>query len=279
MNRILVVVGLVVAIFVGVSSCEQIDAGHVGVKVNMYGSDKGVGGVTECTGMVFYNPITTKIYEFPTFIQHKEYTKTDDRDNSFVVNSKDGSEFRVSPIVNYSVQREKVPAIFSKYRRSLPEIEEGFLKTAVYDAFRLAANKYTADGLISNREVFEQEVRKILVSQLLKEGFVLNQFTSNLVYPNSFKNAINAKNNAVQAALMAENKVKQAEAEAKIKVAKANGEAESMLAIARAEAEANTLKQRTLSPMLIQQQWIEKWKGNVPTTTLGSNTSVMYGLK
>ena len=279
MNRILIVVGLVVAIFVGVSSCEQIDAGHVGVKVNMYGSDKGVGGVTECTGMVFYNPITTKIYEFPTFIQHKEYTKTDDRDNSFVVNSKDGSEFRVSPIVNYSVQREKVPAIFSKYRRSLPEIEEGFLKTAVYDAFRLAANKYTADGLISNREVFEQEVRRILVNQLLKEGFVLNQFTSNLVYPTSFKNAINAKNNAVQAALMAENKVKQAEAEAKIKVATANGNAEALLANARAEAESNRLRQQTLTPMLIQQQWIEKWKGNVPTTQLGGNTSVMYGLK
>ena len=279
MNRILVVVGLVVAILVGVSSCEQIDAGHVGVKVNMYGSDKGVGGVAECTGMVFYNPIITKIYEFPTFIQHKEYTKTDQGDNSFVVNSKDGSEFRVSPIVNYSVQREKVPAIFSKYRRSLPEIEDGFLKTAVYDAFRLAANKYTADGLISNREIFEQEVRRILVNQLLKEGFVLNQFTSNLVYPNSFKNAINAKNNAVQAALMAENKVKQAEAEAKIKVAKANGDAESMLAIARAEAESNRLRQSTLTPLLIQQQWIEKWKGNVPTTTLGSGTNVMYGLK
>jgi len=279
MTRILIAVGLVVAILVGVSSCEQIDAGHVGVKVNMYGSDKGVGGVTECTGMVFYNPITTKIYEFPTFIQHKEYTKTDQGDNSFVVNSKDGSEFRVSPIVNYSVQREKVPAIFSKYRRSLPEIEDGFLKTAVYDAFRLAANKYTADGLISNREIFEQEVRRILVNQLLKEGFVLNQFTSNLVYPNSFKNAINAKNNAVQAALMAENKVKQAEAEAKIKVAKANGDAESMLAIARAEAESNRLRQSTLTPLLIQQQWIEKWKGNVPTTTLGSGTNVMYGLK
>lgn len=275
MNRILVVLGLIVAILVGVSSCERIDAGHVGVKVNMYGSGKGVNDVTEVTGWVFYNPISTKIYEFPTFIQHKEYTG----DNSFIVNSKDGSEFSVSPIMNYSVQREKVPAIFAKYRRSLEEIEEGFLKTAVYDAFRLATNKYTADGLIGNREVFEQEVRKLLEAQLLKEGFVINQFTSNLVYPDSFKKAINAKNNAVQAALMAENKVKQAEAEAKIKIATANGNAEAMLANARAEAESNRLRQQTLTPMLIQQQWIEKWKGNVPTTTLGSNTSVMYGLK
>jgi regulator of protease activity HflC (stomatin/prohibitin superfamily) len=258
-----------------VNSCERIDAGHVGVKVDMYGSGKGVNDVTECTGVVFYNPITTKIYEFPTFIQHKEYKD----DNSFVVNSKDGSEFSVSPIMNYSVQREKVPAIFAKYRRSLEEIEEGFLKTAVYDAFRLATNKYTADGLIGNREVFEVEVRRLLEAQLLKEGFVINQFTSNLVYPDSFKKAINAKNNAVQSALMAENKVKQAEAEAKIKVATANGNAEALLANARAEAESNRLRQQTLTPMLLQQQWIEKWRGNVPTTQLGTNTQVLYGLK
>jgi len=279
MNRILVGLGVVVLLVVGVFSCERIDAGHVGVKVNLYGSGKGVSDVTECTGLVFYNPMSTKIYEFPTYIQHKEYKKSDEGDNSFIVNSKDGSEFSVSPIMNYSVQREKVPAIFAKYRRSLPEIEEGFLKTAVYDAFRLAANKYTADGLISNREVFEVEVRRILVSQLQKEGFILNQFTSNLIYPDSFKKAINAKNNAVQSALMAENKVKQAEAEAKIKVATANGNAEALLANARAEAESNRLRQQTLTPMLIQQQWIEKWKGNVPTTQLGSGTSVLYGLK
>ena len=260
MNRILIAVGLVVAILVGISSCERIDAGHVGVKVNLYGSGKGVSDVTECTGLVFYNPMSTKIYEFPTYIQHKEYKKSEDGDNSFIVNSKDGSEFSVSPIMNYSVQREKVPAIFAKYRRSLPEIEEGFLKTAVYDAFRLAANKYTADGLISNREVFETEVRRILVTQLQKEGFILNQFTSNLIYPDSFKKAINAKNNAVQSALMAENKVKQAEAEAKIKVATANGNAEALLANARAEAESNRLRQQTLTPMLLQQQWIEAWR-------------------
>jgi regulator of protease activity HflC (stomatin/prohibitin superfamily) len=275
MNRILVILGLVVLSLVGVSSCERIDAGHVGVKVNMYGTGKGVNDITEVTGWVFYNPISTKIYEFPTFIQHKEYID----DNSFIVNSKDGSEFSVSPIMNYSVQREKVPAIFAKYRRSLEQIEEGFLKTAVYDAFRLATNKYTADDLISNRALFEIEVRRLLDNQLLAEGFVINQFTSNLVYPNTFKKSIEAKNNAVQAALMAENKVKQAEAEAKIKIAKANGDAEALLANARAEAESNRLRQQTLTPMLLQQQWIEKWKGNVPTTQLGANTQVLYGLK
>ena len=87
MRRILVAVGIVVLLFTMAMSCERIDAGHVGVKVDMYGSGKGVNDVTECTGVVFYNPITTKIYEFTTFIQHKQYKD----DNSFVVNSKDGS--------------------------------------------------------------------------------------------------------------------------------------------------------------------------------------------
>ena len=242
------------------NSCERIDAGHVGVKVNQYGDNKGVDDVTAVTGMVFYNPITTRIYEFPTFIQHKEYKG----ENSFVVNSKDGSEFSVSPIMNYSVQRDKVPLIFAKYRRPLEDIEEGFLKTAVYDAFRLATNKYTADELISNRAIFEVEVRRLLDGQLLKEGFTINQFTSNLIYPETFKKSIEAKNNAVQAALRAENEVKTAEAQSKIKVATAEGNAQAMLTSAKAEAESNRMKQVTLTPLLLQLEYINKWDGKLP---------------
>jgi regulator of protease activity HflC (stomatin/prohibitin superfamily) len=242
------------------ASCERIDAGHVGVKVNLYGSQKGIDGITEVTGMVFYNPFTTKIYEFPTYVQHKEYTG----EESFSINSKDGSEFKVSPIVNYQIITEKVPFIFGKYRRSLEQIENGFLKTAVYDAFRIATNGYTADSLISNRENFETKVRSILEKQLNAEGFLIQQFTSNLVYPETFVNAIDAKNNAVQQALKAENDVRTAEANAKIKIATADGNAQSLIIQAKAEAEANRLKQSTLTQLLIQQQFIERWDGKLP---------------
>ncbi len=260
MRNILIGVGLFFTLTFLFFSCERIDAGHVGVKVNQYGDNKGVDDVVAVTGMVFFNPFTTAIYEFPTFIQHKEYKG----ENSFVVNSKDGSEFSVSPIMNYSVQREKVPTIFSKYRRPLEDIEEGFLKTAVYDAFRLATNKYTADELIGNRQAYEIEVRRLLDGQLLKEGFVINQFTSNLIYPETFKKSIEAKNNAVQAALRAENEVKTAEAQAKIKVATAEGNAQAMLTSAKAEAESNRLKQATLTPLLLQLEYINKWDGKLP---------------
>ena len=264
--------------FVG---CERIDAGHVGVKVNLYGTGKGVDDVTEVTGWVFYNPISTKIIEFPIFVQHKEYKldKENEIDESFVVNSKDGSEFHVSPLLNYSVRRERVPYIFSKYRVELATIESGFLKTSVYDAFRVVANSYTADALISNRQEFEKKVREVLVKQLEPEGFVLSQFTSNLIYPQTFKKAIEAKNNAVQTALTAENQVKTAEAEAKIKIARAEGAAKALLTNARAEAESNKLRQQTLTPLLLQQMWIERWNGKLPETMLGDKTNAMIGIK
>jgi regulator of protease activity HflC (stomatin/prohibitin superfamily) len=264
--------------FVG---CERIDAGHVGVKVNLYGNGKGVDDVTEVTGWVFYNPISTKIIEFPIFVQHKEYKldKENEIDESFVVNSKDGSEFHVSPLLNYSVRRERVPYIFAKYRVELATIESGFLKTAVYDAFRVVANSYTADALISNRQEFEKKVREVLVKQLEPEGFTLSQFTSNLIYPQTFKKAIEAKNNAVQTALTAENQVKTAEAEAKIKIARAEGAAKALLTNARAEAESNKLRQQTLTPLLLQQMWIERWNGKLPETMLGDKTNAMIGIK
>jgi len=193
-------------------------------------------------------------------MQHKEYTG----ENSFTINSKDGSAFHVNPLLNYSIQREKVPFIFNKYRRELSFIEDGFLKTSMYDAFRMIANSYTAEQLISNRQEFETKVRSTLDSNLLKEGFVISQMTSNLDYPETFKNAIEAKNNAVQTALTAENQVKTAEANAKILVAKAEGEAQAMLTNARAEAESNRLKQQTITPMLLQLEWINKWDGKLP---------------
>ena len=280
-NLIILGVAAFILGFFSMTSCERIDAGHVGVKVNLYGDGKGIDDVTEVTGWVLYNPFTTKIVEFPTFVQHKEYKHNgeDNPDESFVVNSKDGSEFHVSPLLNYSVKREKVPYIFGKYRVTLDEIESGFLKTAVYDAFRVVANSYTADELISNREQFEVKVRKVLETHLLPEGFILAQFTSNLVYPETFKKAIEAKNNAVQSALTAENRVKQAEAEAKIKIAQAEGNAQAMLTSAKAEAEANRMKQQTITPMLLQLEYINKWNGVLPTTQLGSGTNMIYNVK
>lgn len=279
--RIGIISGVVLILLFAFIGCERIDAGHVGIKVNMAGSEQGVQDITAVTGWCFYSRLGQAVYEFPTFVQHKEYTVNKDEegkvilDESFVVNSKDGSEFHVSPILNYSVRPDKVPSVFKKYRRPLADIENGFIKTAVYDAFRMATNKYTADSLISNRELFESKVRAILVKQLGDEGFIVNQFTSNLSYPPTFKAAIDAKNAAVQKAFQIENQVKQTEAQAKISIVQteaaakiriinATAYADATIKEAKADKEAGLLRQQYISPQYINYILASTWDGKLP---------------
>lgn len=87
------------------------------------------------------------------------------------------------------------------------------------------------------------------------------------------------KNASIQARLKAENQAKQADAEAKVKVATATGEAQALLVRAKSETEANRLRQSSLTPMLIQQEWIKKWDGKLPTRQAGGNTSFMMPIK
>jgi regulator of protease activity HflC (stomatin/prohibitin superfamily) len=105
----------------------------------------------------------------------------------------------------------------------------------------------------------------------MDEGFIVEEFTSQITPPQSLAQMINEKNAAVQSALKAENKVKEAEAEAKIRIAEAKGAAEAMQIKADAEAYYNRTIAASLSPLIVQEDWIEKWNGTVPTVMSGSN--------
>lgn len=224
--------------------CSRIDAGHEGILVKQYGAEKGVQDVNLVTGRVWYNPLTEDVYQFPVFVQTVDY-------NPFSVNAKDGSVFSVDPTISFKVQSGHTPAIFKKYRKDLKEITQTTLFNYVRDAFRIEFNKYTTDSIISNRESFENAVQLNMQATLRQEGFELEQMTSGIAYPKTITDAVNAKNKAIQEAMQVENELRVTQARAK-----------KMIVQAEAEAKANELKQRTLSPLLIQQQFIEKWDGH-----------------
>jgi regulator of protease activity HflC (stomatin/prohibitin superfamily) len=143
------------------------------------------------------------------------------------------------------------------------------MRTVIYDAYRIVANSHTSDELMANQAKFENEVRIMLDSALTAEGFMVTEFTSQITPPESLQQMIDAKNAAVQAALKAENEVKQAEAKAKIAIANAEGDAKAMRIKADAEAYYNRTISASLSPMIVQEDWIEKWNGVLPTYTGG----------
>ncbi|RYY37059.1 MAG: hypothetical protein EOP46_04115 [Sphingobacteriaceae bacterium] len=237
---------------------ENIDAGNVGIKINLYGSDRGVDNITIVTGRVWYNTWTTKIVEFPTYTQNVDY-------EPFVITTRDAAEFHVDPKLNYHVNATMVPQIYRQYRKPLNEIEQQFMRNTIYDAYRIVANSFTSDSVMSNREKFEDRIQTILTKNLAKDGFIYDQLTSAITPPASLRQMIDEKNASIQARLKAENEAKQARAEAEVIKAKADGEATATLVRARAESEANRLRQQSLTPMLIQARFIEKWDGKLPT--------------
>ena len=216
------------------------------MKVNLYGSNRGISDVNLVTGWVFYNPFTTKIFEYPTYVQTVDYPE-------FSINAKDGSEFMVDPTISLKVQDGTSPIIFKKYRRTLDEIIKQTLFNYVKDAFRIELNSFTTDEIVSDRAKFEKNLEKSLRETLEKEGFQLEQLTSGLKYPETIVQAVNNKNRAIQEAMKAENELKVAQAEAAKLIAKAEG-----------EKRANELRNQTLTPLLIQQEMIAKWDGKLP---------------
>lgn len=248
--------------------CTRVDSSEVGIRFNKLSlTEQGKLDASPVTGYVFYNPITTAVHTYPTFVQRVDY-------EPFTVNTKDAAIFTMDPTMAYYLNRDKAAEVFFKYRKSLEEIQEGYMRTVIYDAYRVTANSYTSDELMANRANFEQEVRIMLDSTLTQEGFTVTEFTSQITPPESLRKMIDAKNAAVQAALKAENEVKQAEANAKIAVAKAQGEAKAMKIKADAEAYYNRTISASLSPMVIQEDWIEKWDGKLPQVS-GGNTPLI----
>lgn len=257
---------LIAAIITLNASCTVIDSGEIGIKFHKWSAnEQDYGGVEgTCKGWVFYNPITTSVFSYPTYIQRKNY-------EAFNVNAKDASVFSMDPTIAYRINPEKACDIFTKYRKGIEDLENGYIRTCIYEAYRTCANQYTSDSLMSNRANFERDVRTRLESSLMDEGFIVEEFTSQITPPQSLAQMINEKNAAVQSALKAENKVKEAEAEAKIRIAEAKGAAEAMQIKADAEAYYNRTIAASLSPLIVQEDWIEKWNGTVPTVMSGQN--------
>lgn len=260
------------AIFIAINpvGVKVVDSAEIGIKFHKWASDDSKQGGVEgtCRGWVFYNSYTTSVFTYPTYIQRKNY-------EPFTVNAKDASTFTMDPQIAYRIDPGKACDIFVKYRKGIEDLESGYIRTCIYEAYRTCANKYTSDSLMSHRAEFEADVRVRLDKSLRAEGFLVEEFTSAITPPQSLSDMIDSKNRAVQAALKAENEVKEAEANAKIVIAKAKGTAEAKRIAADGEAYANSKIASSITPTLVQKMWVEKWDGKMPTTMTGNGGTMM----
>lgn len=271
MKKLIGFLVLLIGFALSMSSCsERIDAGYEGIKVNLYGSDKGVDEISLVSGRIWFNPFFTTVYEFPTFVQTYDY-------EPFTVNAKDGSVFTVDPTLSVAIISGSTPKIFKKYRKDIDQIMSVTFGNHIKDVYRIEFNRYTTDEIISSREKFEAGIEKKMNVFFTKEGFNLEQLTSGIRYPKSITEAIDLKNKSVQDAQRVEHELRVVEAEAKKSIVQAEAKAQAKLIDAESRAKANKTLTQSLSPLLIEYEYAIKWDGKLPTTT-SNNLSVMKGL-
>ena len=75
-RRLITAIVAVVAFFVITSATvTRIDAGHVGIRVKLAGSNRGVDDIPVVTGWVFYNPLGEQLIMFPISVQNIVWTR------------------------------------------------------------------------------------------------------------------------------------------------------------------------------------------------------------
>jgi len=258
----------------------RVNPGYVGIKVNYYGSQRGVEDYPIVTGYVWYNPFTTSVLEYPTFIQTAVWSANtkegrEGRNDEISFNSSEGLNFHADVSLAYALDAAKVPRFYVQFRSDdLNMFTHGFLRTIAQNAFNAEAVHYTAEQIYGDKK--DDLLRTALAdinSEVAKFGVKIEQFgfLGTPRPPAPVVAQINAKIGAIQDAQRAENRVRQAKAEAAQTVATAQGAAQAAIAKAEGDSRANQVLAASLTPTLLewrrlelQQQAIAKWNGVQP---------------
>lgn len=259
-------IGLIIS-FVQPFKVERVDAGHVGIKVNLTGDNRGVSRFEYKTGWVIYNSWISKVYEFPTFQQHIEYEAQS-------VITKGGFSATIKPSFNYSLKPGDVGDMFQSLRLDIRDIEKQWLQTAIVGAVNDVANKWTVDDVFNQRERFESDIIAEANKRVAK-WFTISQLRTNITPPEALQKSIEAKTKAIQEVQVAENQKLVAVAEGDRKIAQARADSAAQVIAAAGEAEAIKRKQVSLSDTYIEYLKVNKWDGKMPQVQTGSGGLIM----
>lgn len=257
-------------LLLALAACTTVKPGEVGIKVNNYGSSRGVQDYPILTGRVFYNPFSETVYEFPTFMQNVVWTKSPSEgsknDESITFGSTEGAQVHADIGVSISFEAEKVSHIFVEQRKPPEVIIDVFVRNKVRAAFnQVASTMKITDIYGPGKQTLIIGVTKVLRDSLEPRGYHFDNVSIiDMRVDDQVQKSINNALAQTQAAIAAENKVKQIQAEAEQTVAKARGDSAAAVIEASGRAEANNKMQRSLSAELIQYTIAQKWDGALP---------------
>jgi regulator of protease activity HflC (stomatin/prohibitin superfamily) len=190
----------------------------------------------------------------------------DSEQESLFAASADLQDVQIAVVVNYRVHADKVNVIYQQYKDGYVD---SILAPLVRDTVKSNSAKYTAAELVQKRAEFAESVHRDLSAKFAeKEAVVESVNIVNFKFSDSFNKAIEEKVTAEQNAQTSKNQLEQAKYDADKRIEQARGEAEAI------RIQANAITQQG-GEDYVKLQWISKWNGQLPTTSLGDSTPLI----
>lgn len=223
-------------------SFRTIKSGEVGIKIRF-------GKVVDAEmkeGINFKIPFIENIKKMNIKVQkyeNKEDLSTSTKDMQIVNNIK------VS--INYQIDGEKATDLYKKVGANY---KETILEPAIQETIKGVISKYTSEELVTKRSEISLDINNTLDERIKDYGInSVSVAINNFDFSESYNQAIEKKAVAEQEVQTQKNKLEKAKVEAETKKVQAQG-----------EADANKIKEKSLTDKIIQQQFIEKWNGELP---------------
>ncbi|PZV21804.1 MAG: membrane protease subunit, stomatin/prohibitin [Snowella sp.] len=298
----LIKTSLLVLIASGLSSCgvipgtsiATVEPGFAGLKIQLYGGEKGIENAQLVTGRVWYNSYTEEVVIFPTYINTYPFTKSSIEGSPIdesIVFSVGGSPVSADVGVSFGFTTEAVPnstetklhQFYKTYRKTPDAFRANELRNGLRNCFSEVSEdlKLTPSMLPYN----QQKLVAAVVNCTQKRFPIITVQDISLLgplrLPPDIQKSIDEQFAAQQAAQTSEANRRKVQAEAAANVAKAKGEAQVTIEQARAESESNRLRSSSVTPQLIELERlrverarIEKWNGQQATIIQAPNVQV-----
>lgn len=235
---------------------STIKTGEIGIKTRL---GKIVGNTTN-EGIIFKSPleqikkINIKVQKY----ENEDVLSTSTKDMQIVNNIK------VS--INYQIDGSKAVDLFktvgTNYKTTV-------LEPAIQETIKGVISKYTSEELVTKRSEISIDINNTLDERIKKYGInSVSVAINNFDFSDAYNQAIEQKAVAEQEVETSKNQLEKAKVESETKKVKAQG-----------EAEANKLLESSLTKEIIEQQFIEKWNGQLPSTYAGNDIFSIFNLK
>ncbi len=247
------IIAAIVVVLIALSAFTIVSAGHSGV-VLTFGE---VSPNVLHEGLHFKIPFVQQIVQIDNRVQKVEV------DCSSA--SRDLQTVSSTIALNYRVRNESSAEI---YKNVGPSFESIIIAPAIQECVKAVTAKYTAEQLITERQVVGDQMKELLNQKISSYGLEIEIFNIiSFEFTAEYNAAIEAKQTAQQNALKAEQDLE------RIKV-----EAEQTVAKAEAEAEAYRLKSEQITAQMIAMEYIDKWDGKLPAVAGGDSSSMLIDI-